>query len=305
MAKRSRKGRDVNGILSLDKAPGLTSNAALQQVKKLYGAAKAGHTGSLDPLATGVLPLCLGEATKISRFLLDADKRYRVLVRLGQNTTTADAEGEVVNERPVPDFSRGQLEDVLSRFNGRIEQVPPMYSAIKHEGTPLYKLARAGEEVDRKARVVTIYSLELIDSADNTLTLDVHCSKGTYVRTLAEDIGGLLECGAHVAGLRRTQSGVFTEDDCVTMRKLENCREDKGFEGIDALLTAPDKAVAALPPVVMPGMTASYVKQGQPVIVRHLPTEGLVRLYEEERFIGIGAILDDGRVAPRRLIHGC
>ncbi len=304
MAKRSRKGRNVNGILLLDKDGGLTSNDSLQQVKRLFQAAKAGHTGNLDPLATGVLPLCLGEATKISQFLLDADKRYRVSIRLGQRTTTADAEGEVISERPVPDCSRERLEAVLTEFVGEIEQVPPMYSAVKYNGTPLYKLARAGEEIERKSRTVHIHQLALIDFDASGLTVDVYCSKGTYIRTLADDIGEVLECGGHVSALRRTQSGAFTEDECVTMADLRERHEQGGLEAIDALLRPADSAVANLPEVVMPDVTASYVKQGQPVLVRHLPTEGLVRMYDQERFLGIGAILDDGRMAPRRLFQG-
>lgn len=303
MAKRRNRGREVNGILLLDKSRGMTSNACLQQVKRLYSAAKAGHTGSLDPLATGVLPLCLGEATKISQFLLDADKRYRVTGKLGVVTDTADSEGNIVSESPVPQISLEAMRSLLTQFVGELEQVPPMYSALKHQGTPLYKLARQGKEVERKARKVTVYSLEMLALTDDSFTLDVHCSKGTYVRTLVDDIGQIVGCGAHVTALRRTQAGSFTEDACVTMDTLLETAERGGQEALDALLLPMDAAVESLPEVRLPSVTAQFVKQGQAVIARHLPTEGLVRLYDEEQFFGIGAILDDGRVAPRRLIQ--
>lgn len=303
MAKR-RRGRDVSGILLLDKEAGLTSNGALQQAKRLFAAAKAGHTGSLDPLATGVLPLCFGEATKISQFLLDADKQYRVTARLGQRTDTADSEGAVIEERPVPEIVAADFDASLDQFRGTIEQLPPMYSALKHKGTPLYKLARAGEEVERKRRRISIYHLELLSLEPDALTLEVHCSKGTYIRTLVDDIGELLGCGAHVTALRRTRAGCFGEEDCVDMETLAARKEDGGFDAVDELLVPVDAAVQELPEVVLPAATAIWIRRGQPVIARHLPTEGLVRLYEEKEFIGIGSILDDGRVAPRRLIAG-
>lgn len=305
MAGKRRRGREVNGILLLDKEQGPTSNGCLQQAKRMFAAAKAGHTGSLDPLATGVLPLCFGEATKISQFLLDADKRYEVVARLGQRTDTADREGEVIAEGTVPELDRVQLEDLLRDFTGAQEQLPPMYSAIKQNGVPLYKLARAGEEVERKRRRITIHELALLEIRDDCLVLDVACSKGTYIRTLVDDIGEALGCGAHVSELRRTMAGAFQIGDCVTMDHLGSLKEEGGFEAIDDLLVPVDAAVAALPEVVLPEATARFLRQGQPVIVRHLPTDGLVRLYEEEQFIGIGAILDDGRVAPRRMISGC
>ena len=303
MAKR-RRGRDISGILLLDKEQGPTSNGCLQQAKRLFAAAKAGHTGSLDPLATGVLPLCFGEATKISQFLLDADKRYEVTAQLGQRTDTADREGDVIAEAPVPELDREQIEELLTGFRGPQEQLPPMYSAVKQNGVPLYKLARAGEEVERKRRRISIYALRLLALEEDRLVLDVECSKGTYVRTLVDDIGQALGCGAHVAELRRTMAGAFRIDQCVTMDELGARKEEGGFEAIDACLVPVDAAVSTLPEVVLPDTTAQFLKQGQPVIARHLPTEGLVRLYDQEQFIGIGAILDDGRVAPRRMISG-
>lgn len=302
---RRPKGRDISGILVLDKAQGMSSNACLQEVKRLFEAEKAGHTGSLDPLATGVLPLCFGEATKISQFLLDSDKRYRTLIRLGQRTDSADSQGSVISERSVAGITREHVLAEFEQFRGDIEQTPPMYSALKHQGTPLYKLARAGEEVERKARPVTIHELKLLDFSDvdglMTAELEIYCSKGTYVRTIADDLGEALGCGAHVIGLRRLQAGAFVEAQCVTIERLKEVKESAGLAGLDEFLFAPDLAVAELPRVVLPSMTADFVKQGQAVLVRHLPSSGLVRLYDEDEFIGIGTILDDGRVAPRRL----
>ena len=206
MAKRSRARRDVNGILVLDKPIGLSSNAALQEAKRLFYAKKAGHTGSLDPLATGVLPLCFGEATKFSQFLLDANKRYQATVTLGVATSTGDYEGEVIEEKAVDRFNDQELEAALDQFRGEISQIPSMYSALKVNGQPLYKLARQGIEIERKARQVTIFNLELLENPGVELVLDIHCSKGTYIRTLAEDLGKVLGCGAHVSSLRRNCS---------------------------------------------------------------------------------------------------
>lgn len=300
--QRRRKGRNISGIVVLDKEQGLSSNAALQQVKRLYEANKAGHTGSLDPLATGVLPLCLGEATKVSQFLLDSDKRYLARIRLGQRTDSGDSEGNIIArcEDIVP--SRDEIESALMQFRGEIDQIPPMYSALKVDGVPLYKLARKGAKVERKPRQVTVYSIELLEYTENELELDISCSKGTYIRTIADDLGQVLGCGAHIVALRRTQAGVFTEQDCVSRQFLVDEKEKTGLDGIDQYLIAMDEAIGDLPEVVLPNETASFIKNGQPVLVRHLPEEGLVRLYDEEQFIGIGCIDDDGRVAPRRLI---
>jgi tRNA pseudouridine55 synthase len=300
---RRARGRNINGIVVLDKGKGASSNACLQEVKRLFEAEKAGHTGSLDPLATGVLPLCFGEATKLSQFLLDSDKRYRTQAKLGLRTATADAEGEILCERPTAGISRDQLQAVLTGFRGAIEQVPPMYSALKHKGQPLYKLARAGKEVERKARAVLVYEFELLNfcAATATVELEIYCSKGTYVRTLVDDLGELLGCGAHVTELRRLQAGAFQEQQCVTIAQLRELKEQGGLEALDHLLHPADLAVEALPRVDLPTVTAGFVKQGQAVIVRHLPAEGLVRLYEEGEFIGIGIVLKDGRVAPKRL----
>ena len=302
MARRRAKGRPVNGILLLDKPSGMTSNEALQKVKWLYFARKAGHTGSLDPLASGMLPICLGEATKVSGFLLDADKRYWVRCKLGERTATGDAEGEVLETRPVGEPDAAQVEAVLARFRGTIEQVPPMYSALKHEGQRLYKLARQGVEVERQPRQVEIHELQLLALEGDSMDILVHCSKGTYVRTLVEDIGEALGCGAHVAGLRRTAVGPYQEDQMVTMERLEQLREqDKA--ALDDLLLPVESALVQWPDVELTPDAAFYLQQGQPVLVPHAPTRGWVRLYERgHRFIGMGQILDDGRVAPKRLM---
>jgi len=302
MGRRRVRGRDVDGILLLDKPSGITSNDALQQVKRLYFAKKAGHTGSLDPLASGVLPICMGEATKVSAFLLDADKRYQVRCQLGVRTTTADAEGEVIDTRPVGSYSKEQLEAVLQQFRGSIEQVPPMYSALKHQGQRLYKLARQGVEVEREPRPVEIHELLLTDQGEDWIDISVHCSKGTYVRTLAEDIGEKLGCGAHVTVLRRTGVGPYGEENLVTIETLERLKQDD-MAAMDDLLLPIESALTQWPDVNLSSDAAFYLQQGQAVLVPHAPTSGWVRLYEGNRsFLGMGEILDDGRVAPRRLM---
>ena len=303
-AGRKRKGRQVDGILLLDKPQGLTSNGALQRVKHLLQAAKAGHTGALDPLATGVLPLCFGEATKVSQYLLESDKGYQTDIRLGVRTNTADAEGEVIAERPTDGIDETNVVNALSQFRGHIEQLPPMYSALKHNGQPLYKLARAGQEVERKPRPVTVYELELVAFNGESVTLNIRCSKGTYVRTIADDLGEALGCGAHVTRLRRTLAGSFELSDCITLDELERLATEQGTEAVEALLKPADLAIADWPAVKLPAASAGFVKHGQAVMVTGLPEPGtLIRLYDEEdRFFGIGDVLDDGRVSPRRLV---
>ncbi len=306
MGRRRAHGRNISGILLLDKPQGLTSNEALQRVKRLYQAAKAGHTGSLDPLATGLLPICLGGATKFSTFLLDADKRYRVRVHLGVTTTTADAEGEVVSTAPVDGIGEADLREVLNRFLGAIEQLPPMYSAVKHQGQRLYKLARQGIEVERTPRVVNVFGLDLRTVEMPDFELDVHCSKGTYVRTLAEDIGNALGCGGHVTDLRRTGVGPYVESETrfVTLEELERLAdEEAGPAAADDLLLPLESALGHCPPVRLSEDAAFYLRQGQAVLVPQAPTEGLVRLYDPSRkFIGVGYILEDGKVQPKRLL---
>lgn len=300
---RRARGRDVNGILLLDKPAGMTSNAALQAVKRLFNARKAGHTGSLDPLATGLLPICLGQATKLSGFLLEADKRYYTTLRLGVRTATGDAEGEVLSERGTAAIDRDRVVEAVTRFRGKIEQVPPMYSAVKQNGVPLYKLAHQGIEVQRDARTVIIHSLDLLGFEDDTVELDVHCSKGTYVRVLADEIGELLGCGAHVSALRRTGVASFDARRMVTLERLE-ALAGEGVEHLDALLVSMEDALGQWPDVRLSQEVAYFLRQGQPVFVPHAPSDGLVRIYtREDRFLGVGHILEDGRVAPKRLIN--
>ncbi len=305
MARRSQQGRNVNGILLLNKPVGLTSNQALQRVKRLYWARKAGHTGSLDPLADGLLPICFGSATKISAFLLDADKRYRVRVRLGVTTATGDSEGEVLETRPTDGVTEAAVLAALSRFRGDILQLPPMYSALKHKGERLYSLARRGIEVEREPRPVSIHALELLACELPELVLDVHCSKGTYVRTLAEDIGNELGCGGHVVALSRTLVGPFDAASMVDLETLERLTEAREFGQMEQLLLPVDSALSAWPELLLSSDAAFYLQQGQAVLVPKAPTEGWVRLYtSDHRFIGAGEIQDDGKVAPKRLMQG-
>jgi len=305
MSRRGRKGRNISGILLLDKPAGITSNTALQIVKRLFDACKAGHTGSLDPLATGVLPLCFGEATKFSQFLLDADKRYQATFQLGVITDSGDADGKVLETRPVPEISDAKLESVLENYRGEISQVPSMFSALKVNGQPLYKLARQGIEIERKSRQVTIHELDVLERQQEQIKVDVHCTKGTYVRTLAEDIGLELGCGAHVVELRRLAAGPYTVDESVSMEELEALAEDKAQ--LDVKLQPVSSVVKDWPQVELTEITASYIRQGQPVQIANAPTEGWVSIFSEsddpnEEFIGIGEVTDDGRIAPRRLV---
>jgi len=290
----------------LDKPPGLTSNRALQMAKRLYGAAKAGHTGSLDPLATGVLPLCFGEATKFSQYLLDADKAYTSSFVLGVATATGDAEGEVLATQDASGVTRDHIERALESFRGEIDQVPSMFSAIKHDGKPLYKLAREGREVERKARRVVIKQLELrAFRPGKKAEVDIYleCSKGTYVRSIAEDLGKALGCGAHVSALRRTRAGPFEIADSVTLNTLEALKSNEQVAAMDKLLLPADTALGGLPLVKLSESGGFYLRQGQPVQVPNAPCNGMVRVaLETGEFLGIGEILDDGRVAPRRLI---
>jgi len=302
MGRRRNRGRDVDGILLFNKPLGISSNDALQKVKYLYKAAKAGHTGSLDPLATGLLPLCFGEGTKISAFLLDADKRYTVRVRLGETTATADAEGDVVERRPTDGITEEKLHEVVEGFLGEIQQLPPMYSAVKHEGERLYKLARRGIEVERKLRTITLYDLELTSFDLPEFELEVHCSKGTYIRTLAEDIGEELGCGAHVIGLHRTAVGPFDGEEMVSIDDLNASLEVDRYS-LDSFLKPIDCGLSDLPEVNLSDDAAYYLRLGQAVVVPKAPTSGRVRLYAPDNiFIGVGFIQDDGKVAPKRLM---
>lgn len=309
MSRPRRRGRDIHGVLLLDKPQGLSSNDALQKVKRIYNANRAGHTGALDPLATGMLPICLGEATKFSQYLLDSDKRYRVMARLGQRTDTSDADGQIVQERPV-NFTQAQLDAALATFRGHIQQIPSMYSALKYQGKKLYEYARQGIDVPREARSITVHELRFIRWEADELELEIHCSKGTYIRTIMDDLGELLGCGAHVVYLRRLQVARYPIARMVTLEHLHALQEQAQEQGIapsdllDPLLMPMDSPAEDFPEVNLLPVVAGYIKQGQPVQVAGAPLSGLVRLTEGEahKFIGIGAIADDGRVAPRRLV---
>lgn len=289
--------RRVDGVLILDKPAGLSSNAALQKVRRMFNAAKAGHTGTLDPLATGLLPLCFGEATKFAGELLAADKRYVATVRLGVRTDTADAEGRVLEIRPVS-VTRERVEAVLMRFRGEIRQLPPMHSALKRDGLPLYEYARRGIEIVRKARDVRIYSLDLCRMEADHIILDVNCSKGTYIRSLAEDIGQALGCGAHLAALRRTGIGGLRLEDAVTLDEIDGmvpAERDRLLRPVDALLES-------LPSLDLAPEVASRFVHGQPVPSGRMGLNGSLRVYAGDRFIGLGRAERDGRLMPVRLV---
>jgi tRNA pseudouridine55 synthase len=299
---RRRKGRSISGILLLDKPLGLSSNAALQRVKRFYNADKAGHTGSLDPLATGMLPICLGEATKFSTFLLDADKSYLATCKLGVITATGDAEGEVVEEQTVEHYTEQHLAQVVAQFTGEIEQIPPMYSALKHNGQPLYKLAREGVEIERKSRQVTIFELEILRYQGDELDIRVHCSKGTYIRTLAEDIGRFLGCGAHITMLRREWVAGYKDYPMVTLELVEQLAE-QGSDVLDEKLLPMETALSSCPEVNLTADASFYICRGQQVFVPNGPANGLVKLYSDSnQFLGVGEVQSDGKIAPKRLI---
>lgn len=285
-------------MLLLDKPTGISSNSALQQARRLYQAEKAGHTGNLDPIATGMLPLCFGEATKFSQFLLDANKTYQAVVKLGQTTTTGDSEGEILSIQPV-NVSRSQVEKVLQNFVGTVSQVPPMYSALKHQGKALYTYARAGVEIERKPRDINIYQLNLDEFNGDELTITVSCSKGTYIRVLAEDIGKELGCGAYMSALRRTVIGPFGLNQSVTLSQLE----ELDLAGRDALLLPVDALIETMPVVVLDSESAHYIKQGQAIWCPKQTTGATLRLYDDQdHFLGIGEVMLDGKIAPKRLV---
>jgi tRNA pseudouridine55 synthase len=295
--------RAISGFIILDKPLHMSSNQALQKVKRLLQAKKAGHTGSLDPLATGVLPLCLGEGTKLSEHLLDADKTYEVVGKLGIQTTTGDAEGEVAVEAPIPADWQTTLPGVLEQFLGETQQIPSMFSAIKQNGVPLYALARKGIEVPREPRTIHIREAHCLSTTDDTFTLRIRCSKGTYVRTLVEDIAKALGTVGYVTALRRTQVGPYQEADLVTFEALEAALEAGGFEAVKGFIRPLESALSDWPAIQLTAVATHYMRQGQPIRVPNLPEKGFVRmLTEHKRLLGIGEILEDGRVAPKRLM---
>ena len=300
MARR-RRGLPVNGVLLLDKPKGLSSNHALQRARRLFQAQKAGHTGTLDPMATGLLPVCFGEATKFSAHLLAADKVYRTRVELGAVTDTGDAEGEVVERCAVPPLTAADVEGVLERFHGEIEQVPPMYSALKHQGRKLYELAREGKTIERAARRVTVYDARLLAFEGEAFELEVKVSKGTYVRTLAEDIGRALGTGAHISALRRLATGPFTAQGMLTLEALEALPDQAARE---ATLLPVDVLVAHLPRLELDASAAARLTLGQAARVdaSGIATGETTRLYCDGAFLGLGAVTAPQEVAPKRLL---
>ena len=309
MARRG-KGRSINGIVLLDKPTDISSNHALQRVKRIFFANKAGHTGALDPLATGMLPIFLGEATKFSQFLLDSDKRYTVTATLGIRTTTSDSQGDVVDQREVS-VTQQQLDAAVDTFRGDIMQVPSMFSALKHKGQPLYKYAREGITIEREARPISVYEINQLRFEDNEVDLDIHVSKGTYIRTIVDDLGELLGCGAHVSVLRRTQVADYPYERMVTIDQLEALIEQSKesdispYDLLDPLLLDMDSAVKKYPEVNISDEMGDYVLHGQPVQVFGAPDNTIVRITvgEQHTFIGVGQMNDDGLIAPKRLAN--
>lgn len=300
-----RKGKDIDGILLLDKPLGRSSNSALQKVRYIFNAKKAGHTGSLDPLATGVLPICFGQASKVTAYLLDSDKSYRCTAELGVTTTTGDKEGEILQTREITTFSDPYLEKVLDKFRGRIQQIPPMYSALKHDGQPLYKLARKGINIEREPRNVTIHELTVVDTTSNSITLDVRCSKGTYIRTLAQDIGEVLGCGAHLSMLRRTNVSPFDCSKLYTIEEIEQLAESNKLE--TALLPI-DSALIKLPLIQLTDAETQLMRNGIKVNREEIPQCDMIRLYSaNNEFIGIGRYSrnesGEPQIAPKRMLN--
>jgi len=299
MARR-KKGRAISGVLLLDKPQGLTSNAALQKVKRLYNAQKAGHTGALDPLATGMLPLCFGEATKFSQFLLESDKGYRVIGKFGQRTDSGDSTGEIIETKPV-NFSQKQLEKALEKFRGDIMQIPSMFSALKHKGQPLYKYARKGIEIERPPRPVTIYQLDLIRFENDEVELEIECSKGTYIRNIIDDLGQALGCGAHVRMLRRNFVADYPVDQMMTLEQLEKDAE-QGIN-LDDYLLPTDSAVLFLERAEIDVDSADYFSHGQAINYPNLNEGELIRVYSDDGvFLGIAEVDDQDMLAPKRLV---
>ena len=297
MAKR-KSGLDINGILLLDKGAGVSSNHALQQVRRLLNANKAGHTGSLDPLATGLLPLCFGEATKISGLMLDDDKRYTVTIRLGMMTDTGDLEGQIIKQSAIPALSEPLILAAIQPFLGTIEQIPPMYSALKHEGKKLYELARQGRIIERPSRLIRIHSILLLGFDHETITLDVSCSKGTYIRSLAEDLSHALGCCGTVASLRRTAAGAFQLSQALTLESFAALEPEARVQQ----LLPVDLPLQHLPAVGVEATQATAIQQGQAI---NLPSslQGEVRIYSNGHFLGLGELSLNGKLAPKRIFN--
>lgn len=302
MARR-RKGRDIHGVLLLDKPTGMSSNDALQKVKRIFNAKKAGHTGALDPLATGMLPICFGEATKFSQYLLDSDKRYRVIARLGQRTDTSDSDGQIISERDVC-ITQSQLDTTLEQFRGDLQQIPTMFSALKHQGRPLYEYARQGITIPREPRPITVYELQFIRWDNNELELEIHCSKGTYIRTIIDDLGELLGCGAHVIYLRRLQVAKYPIEQMLTLESIQTQQDN--IDGLIAQLLPMDSPVQDYPSLLITAEQGSDILLGRSVTVpEQMLDVQLVRIYsgtqEDVQFLGVGQ-LQQTKLSPKRLI---
>ena len=303
MSKPRKRGRDIHGVFLLDKPQGMSSNDIMQKVKRIFQANKAGHTGALDPLATGMLPICLGEATKFSQFLLDADKRYLVTAKLGERTDTSDAEGQIVETRDVK-VKTPEILTALEQFRGDILQVPTMFSALKHNGKPLYEYARQGITVEREARPITIFELNFIEYNAPYLTLEVHCSKGTYIRTLVDDLGEVLGCGAHVTMLRRTAVADYPTEKMLDWHALQSLAEQQDLALLDALLLPMDTAVAKLPALTLNENQTQGIGFGQRIKFDNPNRlQGQVRLFSHENcFLGVAVIDENNVIRPQRLV---
>ena len=303
MSKPRKRGRDIHGVFLLDKPQGMSSNDIMQKVKRIFQANKAGHTGALDPLATGMLPICLGEATKFSQFLLDADKRYLVTAKLGERTDTSDAEGQIVETRDV-NVKIPEILTALEQFRGDILQVPTMFSALKHNGKPLYEYARQGITVVREARPITIFELNFIEYNAPYLTLEVHCSKGTYIRTLVDDLGEVLGCGAHVTMLRRTAVADYPTEKMLDWHTLQSLTEPQDLSSLDALLLPMDTAVAKLPALTLNESQTQGIGFGQRIKFDNPNRlQGQVRLFSHENhFLGVAVIDENNVIRPQRLV---
>ncbi len=301
MSKRNKKGRDINGVVLLDKASGGSSNHFLQQVKRLFDASKAGHTGSLDPLASGLLPICFGQATKVAQFLLNDDKRYSVRAKLGQISSTGDSEGKVINFGPTQGIDENYIRNILTNFIGNINQVPPMYSALKRNGIPLYKLARKGIEIERSPRPVTIHEINFLDLDDAVVSLDIFCSKGTYIRTLVEDIGKSLGCGGHVIELRRTGFSHFDLSGSKTYEELSKLKE-QSVESLDSVILSADEMLPNLKSVYLNSEQARDIKLGMKIEYPGFSTSHKLKLYDNNKqFLGIGESNLMSEILPKRL----
>ncbi|MBS0358000.1 MAG: tRNA pseudouridine(55) synthase TruB [Proteobacteria bacterium] len=299
MASQKFDPQKIDGILLLDKPVGLSSNTAMQIAKRIFRAKKAGHTGSLDVLAEGMLPICFGEATKFSQYLLDSDKSYSTVAALGAMTNTGDAEGEIIARSDIDHITQEKIQTVLENFQGEIEQIPPMYSALKFQGKPLYRLAREGIEISRQSRKVFIHNLKLLSYQNGELTLEVRCSKGTYIRTLVEDIGKVLGCGAYVKKLRRTSAGPYQENQMITVEKLKECPP----ENLQDYLLSPTTALSKYPELKLSEAEVFSLIRGQEVLLNQCKESGCVQIYtDQNQFLGLGEVLADGQLKVRRLL---